>query len=241
MLITVCAAAGLLTDAMYAQGSSIFEGTILAYSSERPLANAEIVFPALKMSARSDDRGNFKISSLPSGTHEVLVRLVGYEPFNATIELQAKQADVEILLKPTVTNLASVDIKADRWNRYSSLLRDFEERRKTTAGKFLTADVFEKNVGRTLGDVLSGKLGGVRTTMGRGTKKVLTSVRGRCPVQVIVNGLVMYSGREETFDINSLITDEVIGVEYYSFATTPARFTFAGGASRCGTLLLWMK
>lgn len=223
-------------------------GAVLSDSGEAPIANAEITFPKRGLSARSDAKGNFRITGVPAGSHELIVRIIGYKPYAATLTFRTGQViEADFMLKPLVTKLARVNVKAAVNPRYAIRLADFEERRRYGAGRFLTADVFEKAEGQNMSQVLISRIPGIRT-IGTGSQQTLTSRRGgkfgsqECKIQVIVNGMVKYNGRigDSDFDVNGVYSGEVIGLEYYTLANTPAQFSGTGAAA-CGTIVIWTK
>ena len=223
-------------------------GSVLADSADAAIANAEIKFPKLKLSARSDSKGNFQITGIPAGAHDIMVRVVGFQPYAATLTFHGSQKlEADFLLKPVVTKLANVNVNAAADKRYASRLYDFEDRRHSSPGRFLTADVFEKAIGQNMSQVLISRIPGLRT-VGKSSQQVLVATRDakQCAVQVIVNGMIRYNGRlgEPQVDINTLYTNEVIAVEYYTVSSTPAQFGTTGGqsgGSQCGTILIWTK
>ena len=236
-------------SAQVAARTSSLSGAVLADSGDVPIANAEIVIENLGLSARSDTRGNFQISNVPTGPHRVTVRQLGYEAYTAVITFPAAQkVEADFIMKPVVTKLAKVDVKATVNSRYAKRLQDFEERRRFGTGRFLTADLFEQSVGQNMSQVIVSRIPGVRT-VGQGTEQVLVSRRGdrdECRVQIIVNGMVRYNARlgDQRFDLNSVYTGDVIGFEYYSSAQTPAQFSGTSGTdggSICGTAVIWTK
>lgn len=72
---------------------------------------------------------------------------------------------------------------------------------------------------------------------------MLASARGGggCLVQVVWNGLTLYNGTpgQETFDIDTVLTTDIIGIEYYIGLTTPEEFV--GRGSACGTIMIWTR
>lgn len=238
--------------AQTAAPSGSFSGLVLTDSGDVPIADAEISFPDQKLSARSDSKGNFLIGGLPPGAHALVIRKVGYEPYSATLTIPAgRKIEADIFLKPVMTKLANINVKAAVNPRYAIRLADFEERRRVGMGRFLTSDIFEKAEGQNMSQVLVSLIPGVRTS-GKGSKQILVSRRSGkdCAAQVIVNGLVHFNGQEPNFDLNSLYTGQVIGVEYYTVANTPSQFNATAGSpgrseiaggSYCGTVVIWTK
>lgn len=256
--LVVCALiASLLGSASLIAQTASFGGTVLIDPTEKPLANAEIVFTALNRSARSDSAGNFLFSGLPYGKHAVVVRLVGYESINTDVTLtNGKPVEVDLLLKPTTQKLANVEVKGAA-SPYAMRLADFEERRKAGGGKFLTADFFEKNDGRPVSSFLAEQIAGIKFVQTNGRHWV-ASARGvgvvpiapgtmekvprACYMQVVVNGLVRFNGTGQSmFDIDEIDAKTIIGFEYHTTATTPLQYNGTSGVSGCGTVIIWTK
>lgn len=106
-------------------------GLVLTDSGDVPIADDEISFPEQKLSARTDSKGTFLISGLPAGAHAPVVRKGGYEPSAATLTVRAGQkVEADFFMKPIVTKLANVNVKAAVNPRYAIRLADFEERRR---------------------------------------------------------------------------------------------------------------
>lgn len=246
----------------HAQSASI-GGTVMMDGSEKPLANAEVLIASLKRSTRSDSAGNFLLSGLPAGRHEFVVRLVGYESSTAEVNLNSTQKfEADVLLRPTTTRLARVDVTGKVNSAWTIKLKEFEERRSTGIGKFLTEAEFANEGGRSLGALLAMKIAGVRVVQQNG-RNWLASLRGgltscpqsdcptmervppACYMQVVVNGVVRYNGSagQPIFDANELNTQDVIGVEFYTTATTPLQYNATRGRymGACGTIIIWTK
>lgn len=238
------------TRSLVAQSSKTrgsLSGTVFVDTTSRTIANAEIVFPKLGRSARSDSTGNFRIGDLPPGSHDVVVRMVGYEPFNAIIAFgAAQQVEADFMLRPQIATLEKVNVSAGVDKRFAVRLHDFYERKRFGIGRFLTSDVFERADGQSMAAVIRRHIAGIGFT-GKGTEQVPVTSRGKtCPVQVIMNGINAFNGRvgQLPFDINSINTNDVIGFEFYTVATTPLEFTGSGGydaGAGCGTIVIWTK
>lgn len=223
-----------------------FTGAVVTLGTDAPIRNATIDVDG--RTARSDSAGRFRIGDIAAGVHRIRVRAVGFDSLSTTLTFAvAETVDVDLVMNRVATKLRAVDVKASP-SEYAIKLADFEERRRVGAGRYLTADVFAKNTGRDVSEVLRSLIPGI-STIGTGTKQVLVGRRGgswNCPVQVILNGMTMYNGSpyQEKFDINSLYVDNVIGVEYYTVATTPLRYNATSGpqgGTSCGTVIIWTK
>ena len=221
-----------------------FQGTVLADApGEKPLANAEIVFTKLNRSVRSDSLGNFLLDDIPLGKHAIVIRRVGYESINTEITLTtSKPPGVDLMLKPITTKLATVETKAEATGLAASRLAEFDERRKSGIGKFLTAEYFEEMEGRPVSSFLLQKIAGLNHVKING-RTHLISLRGNamrgsapCYMQVVVNGIV----RPGMFDIDELNAKDIIGFEFHTTATTPPQYNATRGSS-CGTVIIWTK
>jgi hypothetical protein len=155
----------------------------------------------------------------------------------------------------TATSLTPVQVSSRR------MLSEFEERRTTSAGHFITRAELAKQEARALPDILT-QIPGLRIARGEGRAWV-TSGRNQvtsfsdqrrpgarfdldpqdaCYADVWMNGVMMYGGRndETRFDISSLSPAMIEGIEYYASATqAPPRYNRQG--SSCGVLLIWTR
>ena len=230
-----------------------FTGVVVADSSDRPLADAEIAIPSLALTTRSNALGAFRLTDVPAGSHSVVVRRVGYGAMTAEVTFAANdEEDRRIVLRP-MTTLDSVSVTATRTDVG---MLTFEENRRAGLGTFLTRDELAKSEGRKIGDVLSmvqgagvvrGRTSGAWIMARRSTssavyapseiEKMQGIVRG-CYAQVYLDGQLQNpSLPTEPFDVNSVPVNQIEAVEWYaSPAQTPARYTRLG--SPCGVLVI---
>lgn len=239
----------------HAQPGAVF-GRILEANTERPVANARVVIPSRAVEARSDSVGRFRFSNVEPGSFTLLIKAIGLDSLVATVTLMAKdQIEAEFVMSRPSTKLTAVNVDATR-TIASWRLDEFEGRRKTGFGRFVTEAYFEETSSRDLESVLISRVAGIRTRRVAGKMALTASREGKvCYPQVVVNGLSVWNGvpagvdsksmREVLiFDINSIPTAEVIGFEYHNPSTTPFRYnaTGTGGdGSSCGTAIIWTK
>lgn len=239
-------------SALRAQGSLI--GSVISDPGNKPLLNAEVLLVDLDRSVRSDSLGAFRLTNIPAGAHQIIVRLTGYEPWKGTLQFREGQPiEADFVLQALATQLARVQINASG-SSTDPRLAEFEARRKSGGvGHFVTADIFEKAKGRNLADVILERIPGLRA-VGNTGEKVLSSLHDgaiRCAVQVILNGTAVFTGApgQPTFNINSILSEDVIGFEYYTTSATPIRYMGTGARSEmgnpqgapCGTAVIWTK
>lgn len=272
-LITAGTLGALFGAPLFAQtapaGTASLGGTVMVDPTEKPLPNAEISFPKLGLTARSDSAGNFVIPGVPAGRFEVTFKLIGHEAITTMLNfLPGQKLEGDFLMKPLVTTLGNVEVKAagNSGAPMSFAMLEFEARRKRGGGRFLTQDLMEKSENRLMSDLLLTKLPGLHANAlgtsgramasGRSTVSISTEtdqagkldkfdraqgIKLDCYLQILVNGAVMYQmvdGRP-LFDINTISPAVVAGIEYYTTAQTPPQYQSTG--SQCGTILIWTR
>lgn len=269
----LCVLSGLFAGDITAQTTRLI-GNVLLDVKETPLRGAEILIPSLKLSTRSDSTGKFALGGIPAGTHQVTVRLVGYKPVTLDLLFKISEpGDVDFILEPSITELAKVDVKDTKTKGpWAIKFAEFDERRASGVGKFLTADYFEAQDGRPPSSFIQQKIAGINLIQRNG-RRFLASARGcglgltqckpigispvppgqrpppetllpkACYLQVIVNGIVRFNGADgqPAFDFDELQAKDIIGLEYYTTATTPLQFRNSSMGSSCGTVVVWTK
>lgn len=255
--MTFCAAL-LLTAPMprgaQAQGSVVGRVTDQALSA---VGGAEVDINGLSARTRTDSIGRFHFRNVPPGLYRVHVRRLGFTP--AFIDVQVPDHDsviVHLRLIQRAQPLPTVPVER---SMVDYRLRDFERRRASGVGQFLTAADLAPERSRPLGDAVS-RLRGTYVVRSANTA-CLTATRGAqsfqhsatgwcgdrsvggayCPVAVFVDGFPSYTGHtEEVFNLNSLRADEVAGIEFYSGAASMPR-EFSAPRGTCGALVIWTK
>jgi hypothetical protein len=240
-----------------------FTGVVVADSSQRTLADAEVAIPALALTTRTNARGEFRLTDVPVGTHEIFVRRVGYGAITAPITFAANDEEERRLVLRPLNVLDSVEVVAARTDR---ALLEFEENRKLGLGHFITREELDKNRNLKMGEVLamvpgsgvvrgrsSGAwvmskryVGSISSALGQSsgsvytpspTERMLGLVKG-CYAQVYLDNRLMNFGKPtEPFDVNSVPSEQIEAVEWYaSAAQTPGRYS--GLNSNCGVLVI---
>ena len=221
-----------LPHALVAQGSTFF-GRVLT-DSGAPLAGAEVATNAVR--ARSNAKGEFKLTSLIAGEHLVLVRMPGFAPKTDTIEVaDAGEARREYRLSPVQATLPEVPVTATLTDRR---LAEFYDRKQFGMGRFMDSAQFANSHGIRTAEKLM-RLPGLLIQRGRFSDAYVMSSRGRCAASVWMDGLNLGTG----FDVNSLDPGIILAVEWYpTAAMTPVQFSMVKrGASHCAVIVIWTK
>jgi len=123
-------------DSLAAQrprGTASVRGLVLDYR-QKPMANATVWIASADTVVRTGRNGQFVLAGLPSGTHELGVRRVGYAPYHALVHLQPDSLhDVRVQM-PDVAMLTPVNVRADLGK--STLRSAYDQRRRLGYGYF---------------------------------------------------------------------------------------------------------
>jgi hypothetical protein len=232
------AVALLLPASLFAQ-DAVLVGRVLSGASEAPVNGAIIEIPAFRRSLRSDSLGSFRIGAIPPGTHQVIVRAIGFDRWSGVLQFDAGATiEVDMVLGSTLTRLATRRIVADGPTRLeATLLREFEDRRRTGLGQFLTKEYFEENVGRDVGQLIVRRFAGLRHNMKVGwAEEVYVARRGvNCTPNFIINGVPV-----PEFRIGLLQAGEILGFEFHTAATLPAAYNVTQKTA-CGSFIVWTR
>jgi hypothetical protein len=247
--------------------SGVFVGAVVANvagdsasGGGKPIADAEVSVPALNRTVRTNADGLFQISDLPSGTHRILVRKLGYGPLDVSLAFAPRERVERRIVLGTVSVLSTVDVKA---KRLDPGMRDFEEQRALGIGRFLTRDDLERQRMTRMTEVLMMVNGirfkplanrqyasaGHRPPVGMGhcyyfegphADSARTCVPvNECFMQVYLDNHPLFLGRDgETVpDLSRFRPDEIEAVEVYaSGAETPSKYSGLG--TSCGSIVL---
>jgi len=223
---------------------AIVRGAVLTEQGQR-IVGVELQVPALRKTVRTDSTGEYRIV-LPPGHYKLTTRALGFFSLSDSIE---PEVNVELIHDFTLTSIAklldTMTTTAERRRHISPGLNDFEERRRTSQGKYLTQEIFDRYRSSLLGDVLR-RLPGVDIRPGAFNAKYAASLRfggrkGACFVSVFLDGLPLFTGLrgESPPDLNLFSPSTLAGAEFYSGgATSPVQYKDRTG---CGMLLLWTR
>lgn len=243
-----------------AAGLATFSGVIVADSTGQPLADVEVRLPALFKSAVTSERGGFRITGIPAGEQQVLVRRIGYGPADARVTFAASRTLEKriILRRVVVLDTMSVLERAS--------LPSFEEHRRLGLGHFFTREQIQPMEGMHLSSLL-GQVPGLGLISGaagiawilpnrakkhpcrEGDLKCLREHNMmrppggalKCYSQVYLDNMLMNPGRPtEAFDVNTIPPNTIEALEYYSsHLQTPHKYDDPN--ADCGVLVIWTR
>jgi hypothetical protein len=212
---------------------------IIRDSTGAPIEDATIEVPG--GSARSDVRGAFRLWTIDIDTLTISIRRLGYFPISALITARQRQWDtVVVQLDRNPQVLGSVKVK-EAATRSALGLRDFETRRATGIGTFVTreeivarntalpSDIFRNLRGVRLVKLRNGQYG-VRFAMYSGN-------RPNCVPDLWLDGQ-----RARGMEVDDMPATDIQAIEVYeSWATVPGPFAPASNTIPCGTIVIWTR
>ena len=218
-----------------APATARLSGTVVDRQTLSPVAAARIflVHPTSRAqvaAAESDSAGAFELPPAPYGTYAFRVERIGYKPAVDSVTLPADEGeDLAVQLVPEAVDLEPLVVRVARTTAY--YMRDFEGRRATGSGLFITRDQIERRRARSTSELLQ-SLGGVRVVYGtRGESSLF--VRGTCRPLVYIDGVSIHPG--VSIDM-AVLPDDIEGMEIHSMATIPPQYA---SFSSCAAILVW--
>ncbi len=244
------------------QKLAVLRGQVLTDSAEIPIRAAEVSLPRLRISTMTDSLGHFRLTGIPSGREIVTVRRVGFQQITTQLNFAAGDSiDTDFLMLRAAQTLPGVQVKG---KKTTARMADFERRRASGFGHFLTETDLDKAEGRAISDVMNSVpalriyRSNVSTAAWAVSSRGQQSVDGvfkpeqydrnrgappnQCYAAVVLDGVPVFTGRpgQMLFDLNTLSPKNLAGIEVYGGnATLPPELNFSGNT--CGAIVLWMR
>jgi hypothetical protein len=234
------------------QRTASVSGTVTDTAGTR-VASANVEIVGTNYTARANLFGEFRITGLPPGHMRVAAEVVGYKPVRTEIALGMGEAlelpETALSMTPVATELAPVTVEAEAPTSRRNLA-EFERRRATTTGTFVTRAEFMETEPRETTDILR-RMRGIRIRPGTGFTMpwIITSSRGARSGDATMGGQCFpivfidrqFVGHTGTVPVDNVIpVDQIEAVEFYaSVAGLPPEFNRRGAA--CGVLVFWSR
>jgi hypothetical protein len=184
----------------------------------------------------TDEKGEFTMRNLPSGSRVLLARHLGYGAEIVPVDLSShKEPRVTIKLPRFVATMDPVLVTARRVAALDKV--GFNARNKSGLGYYLGPERLERLHPMDVTDILR-TIPGLRVSYGPHGETVSSSrgFGGSC-VQYYLDD--MQFTELEPGDINRYVTGhEIVAVEVYQGVSAPPQFTRGGG---CTTIVLWTR
>jgi uncharacterized protein (DUF2141 family) len=228
-------------DSMTKEGVASVSGRVILEGSPVK-AGTRVELVGTDKIALTNEQGDFTLSKLPSGSHVLLARHLGFGAQTVAVDLTPHEPQrVSVKLPKFVATLDPVVVNAKRTESLDKV--GFSQRQKNGMGYYLGPDQLKNMHPQYLTDVLrrvpglhvqSSGTGGEVVTSSRG----VSSLSGGDCVQYYLDDMPWQSA--EPGDINNFVNgNEIAAVEVYQGSTVPAQYTRAGGG--CTTIVLWTR
>ncbi len=229
------------SGALAQKGDGRLVGMVVDKASGRPVGNAEIMNTADFRSAVSDSAGAYRFDGLPFGIVKFVVRAKGYPITNLAVALAQGESMVRRIeldsAPPTpgsgtqTLKTVSVEVAPSLGRRYA----DFERRKATGQGHYITVDEIEKGNYMSLQETLRG-VRGVSIDCGGGLGCSIRMSRApmRCLPEYVVDEHV-----DNFFGPNVPVRD-IQAIEVYT-GPSDVPGEFAGRNAGCGVIVIWTK
>jgi hypothetical protein len=248
---------------------SVFQGVVVSDSTNQPIAGAEVALPELGKSATTNERGAFRVDGIPAGTHQIMVRRIGFGAADTKLTFRGREIVDRRVVLGRVVSLEPVKVTSTAFERR---MMEFEENRRLGLGHFFTRVELEKVEGRRMSEVLA-QSPGLGIIRGRGSQGWVMSRRSippcpdpldaacmrqsgiymperfeqtqgilpSCYAQVYIDDVLMNpTSPTEPFDINTLAPERIEAVEWYAGPSqTPLKYSRRD--AKCGVLAIWMR
>ena len=218
-------------------GDGVLSGRVVTADGGNPLSGARVGIRSGPQT-RSDERGQWKLTGVPTGTRTLEVRAVAHYPVVQPVDVVQDAAPIRIAMATLKSVLDTVRVSAVRGG--NRVLADFLQRKKSSGtGKFITSeDIAARNPVYT-SDVFRTVLG-VYIDHDQNGEDVITmrgNATGHCQPGVYINGMSMRN--VSSSDLNGLVRpNDVIGIEVYTAAGAPPQFSQQNG---CGSIVFWTR
>ncbi len=220
------------------QATGVIVGTVTAEKGIA-LVGVDVTVRGTQLRTTTDDRGEFRLPGVPSGTVELTARRLGFRP--ASVRVTVERAETETItlsLAISAQDLLPVLVRGQQVKYTGRLAGYYQRLERGTGGVFVTRDQIDRERPRNLTQLLQ-RVPGI-SLQRRGGAAMGVRMRDRtCWPLVWLDGNALSSGEA---DIDGILPSSLEGIELYMGSTTaPAQFSWTRNMSSCGTILLWSR
>jgi len=213
--------------------SAALTGQVIASETRAPIAGATVQMMGTRLTTTTDSAGRFALTGLPPGVVMVEVRAIGYASGNWRLTLKPGQViDHRFDLDLLAYELPEVVVEARKAARRFA---DFERRRASGMGYFITKEQIEKGNAVSLIDILVTVRGVQQVCITNDCIAKMVRAPPGCYPQYFLDG------RESTpYFARNTPPHDIQGIEIYRGGSEiPGEF--GGSGSGCGVIAIWTK
>jgi hypothetical protein len=223
-----------------ARGSATLSGKVIDASGS-PLANARVAVDADNSAGVTDNKGEFQLRGLRTGTRSLSVRRIGFASIDMPVDVSGSSTrSVTVTMARYVAVLDAVRVTAMREIGLQRV--GFSERQKTGSGKFFSpADIQARNPQRLNSLLETAPM--LRAATNADSKRYITGRSNGC-VSYYVDGMRWYTASQNDPDVSPdafLSGAELGAVEVYDEMSAPAEYMGMSGGAPCAVVVIWTK
>jgi hypothetical protein len=231
-----------LSPVVLQRGNAVLTGRVVAANGQ-PMTGVRVDVIGAPGGALTNEKGEFTLTGLPSGTQTVAARQLGFAPVENPVELSTRAPqNVTITMSKPAQVLETVVVQAEQDQGLDRI--GFTARKRSGQGYFVTGEEVAKRSTAVLTDVFR-TIPMLRVVPGGayGNEYIVQDARnqgsgGGC-VRYMIDGApweAIYPG-----DLDRIMPPWNVGaIEVYHAATVPVQFTTAGTSS-CAVIVIWSK
>ena len=211
-------------------------GQVVNQQSRIPVSGANVNLIGTHLRTATDSVGRFSQASLGAGTYILEVRAIGYGVTSWVLRLaEGEMVDYVFEVEPLGVDLEPIVVEG-RPGYFQRRMQEFEERRRSGRGIFITHDQIEASHAATMADLLRG-VPGVRLNCRSGvcTAQMTRTARGICVADWVIDGVPASMSSTPHLPVVGIVAVEI----YRSPSEAPAEFLKAD--SQCGVIAIWTK
>jgi len=237
----ICASLYWPISASGQRGTAMMFGVVVNKAHQGPITNAEITLLADGRVVRTDSLGYYRFTNLSAGIVRFSVRALGFHPtiFHFALtngermerDIELDSASVVLSAKPA-QQLPEVAVEAPP--AMGARFRDFERRKATGRGHYLTRTQIEQKGANNLTDALRDLRGVTMDCAGTSCYVRMVRAPSRCQPEYIVDERV-----DNMFGPHVAIRD-IEAIEVYT-GPSDVPGEFAGTNAGCGVIVIWTK
>ncbi len=191
-----------------------------------PVSGVEVWLPALGRRTTTDDAGQFRIDTVPSGLLLIQLRKVG-----------------SVAKRDTVTLSLDGPPRTFSLTTQGTALEPVRAATAASGGYVIPDSVLRQQDDKALSSIISANLPGLTLIPGRMGSVLMLNGDKKCFVSVYIDGIRIYSTTMRGSpppDASQIKVSELAGVEYYANSgIAPPQYKATDSA--CGVLLLWTR
>jgi hypothetical protein len=215
-------------------GNAVLRGAVTSRGAG-PVAGAQVTVTGTTTVAITKDDGSFTLSELPSGTHEAVVRKIGFAKASEIVHLTAAAPTSVHIVLDQATVLGTIRVVGKMENGLDKV--GFLSRKQQGRGWYLTPEQIALQNPRVTSDLLRMTIG--LRVIDAGSGRVLASTSSDGCINVFIDHARFDQMQPGDVD-DASPTADLGAIEYYSSSSSaPAEFSVPG--KTCATLVIWTK